>query len=148
MGQGRQLFPADIMSADLQAYLCEFSPLPFVRGMTDCCALAAGWMERVSGRTVICEHLGRPLSDFGAATIIANGGGLGVIAAKILTDHGWQLRDGEPQDGDIIVAERNQLLSATLLGIWSGGMLVTTSRNGMRLTAEDEIIEMEAWHGC
>ena len=135
------------MSADLQAYLCEFSPRPFVRGVSDCCALAAGWMERVSGRPVVCQHLGQPLSDVSAASIVAAEGGLARIAREIISRHGWQLCDGDPQDGDVIVAERNQLLSPTLLGIWSAGHLVTTSRQGMRLIPAAEIMEMEAWHG-
>lgn len=136
------------MSADLQAYLREFSPRPFVRGVCDCCALAAGWMERVGGRPVVCDHIGEPLTDRQAASVIAAEGGLARIAREIISRHGWELREGPPQDGDIIVAERNQLLSPTLLGIWSAGHLVTTSRQGMRLVPESEIMEMEAWHGC
>lgn len=147
MGQGRQLLPSGIMSADLQSYLCEFSPRPFVRGVSDCCALAAGWIERVGGRPVSCDHLGHDLTDRQAASIIASEGGLARYAREIISRHGWELRDGPPQDGDVIVAERNQLLSPTLLGIWSAGHLVTTSRQGMRLIPADEIMEMEAWHG-
>jgi hypothetical protein len=135
------------MSADLQSYLCEFSPRPFVRGVSDCCALAAGWIERVGGRPVACQHLGHDLTDRQAASIIASEGGLARYAREIISRHGWELRDGPPQDGDVIVAERNQLLSPTLLGIWSAGHLVTTSRQGMRLIPADEIMEMEAWHG-
>ena len=134
------------MSADLQSYLCEFSPRPFVRGVSDCCALAAGWMARVSGRPVACQHLGHDLTDRQAASIIAAEGGLARLAREIISRHGWELREGPPQDGDVIVAERHQLLSPTLLGIWSAGHLVTTSRDGMRLIAETEIIELEAWH--
>lgn len=149
MGQGRQFLPAShSMSANLQAYLCEFSPRPFIRGVSDCCALAAGWMELVSGRAVDCQHLGRDLTDRQAALIIAAEGSLARLARYTISRHGWQLRDGDPQDGDVIVAERNQLLCPTLLGIWSGGMLVTTSRQGMRLIPAGEIMEMEAWHGC
>lgn len=146
MGQGRQLLPSGIMSAELQAYLREFSPRPFVRGVSDCCALAAGWMERVTGRPVECDHLGEALTDRQAASIIASEGGLARIAREIISRHGWELREGEPQDGDVIVAERNQLLSPTLLGIWSAGHLVTTSRQGMRLVPLAEIMELEAWH--
>lgn len=136
------------MTSDLQAYLCEFSPRPFARGVSDCCALAAGWIERVSGRPVACPHLGEELTDRQAAAVIASVGGLARYAREIISRHGWELRDGDPQDGDVIVAERNQLLSPTLLGIWSAGHLVTTSRQGMRLIPADEIMEMEAWHGC
>jgi hypothetical protein len=135
------------MTPDLHTYLEEFSRRPFVRGVSDCCALAAGWMELVSGRPVACGHLGKPLADIVAASIIAAEGGLARIAREIISRHGWEPREGPPQDGDVIVAERNQLLSPTLLGIWSGGHLVTTSRQGMRLVPADEIMEMEAWHG-
>jgi hypothetical protein len=134
--------------SDLQSYLCEFSPRPFVRGVSDCCALAAGWMGIVSGRPVVCSLLGDPLTDQKAAGMIASGGGLARLAREIISRHGWQVRDGDPQDGDVIVAERNQLLSPTLLGIWSAGHVVTTSRQGMRLIPAEEIMEMEAWHGA
>lgn len=147
MGQGRQLLPAEPMTTDLQAYLCEFSQLPFVRGVSDCCAFAAGWIERVSGRPVSCPHLGHGLTDREAASIIASVGGLARYSREIISRHDWELREGQPQDGDVIVAERNQLLSPTLLGIWSAGHLVTTSRQGMRLIPAHEIMEMEAWHG-
>lgn len=146
MGQGRQLLPSRVMT-NLQQYLTEYSTRPFVRGVSDCCALAAGWMEIVSGRPVVCRHLGKPLADRAAASIIPAEGGLARLAREIISGHGWQLREGEPQDGDVIVAERNQLLSTTLLGIWSGGQLVTTSRSGMRLIPAKDIMEMEAWHG-
>lgn len=147
MGQGRQLLSSGIGMKTLHQYLQEFSPRPFVRGVSDCCALAAGWMEIVSGRPVICTLLGEPLTDQKAAAIIASGSGLARLAREVISRHGWHVRDGDPQDGDVIVAERNQLLSPTLLGIWSAGHLVTTSRQGMRLIPADEIMEMEAWHG-
>ena len=135
------------MTPDLHAYLEEFSRRPFVRGVSDCCALAAGWMELASGRPVVCPHLGEELTDRQAASVIASVGGLARYAREIISRHGWEPRDGEAQDGDVIVAERNQLLSPTLLGIWSAGHLVTASRQGMRLVPAEEIMEMEAWHG-
>ena len=133
------------MSADLQAYLCEFSPRPFVRGVSDCCAFAAGWMERVSGRPVVCPHLGEELTDREAVAIVARIGGIAAAARAALRDAGWRQRVGDPQDGDIIIANHSTDIFSTYLGVCSGGRLVSASRRGMRILSLPELVELEIW---
>lgn len=107
---------------------------PFVRGVSDCCAFAAAWLEIRTGRSVECPHLGRPLTDVQASAILGGKGGLRPIVSRSLTEHGCFEREGEPQDGDIVIADRVQGFSCTLLGIASSGYLVSVAhRGGMRM---------------
>lgn len=136
------------MAEALQAYLQEFAEKPFVRGVSDCCALAAGWIERRDGRAVHHPGLGAPLSDADAAAFVRdNGGSVGGMARKALNEAGWQMREGGPEDGDIIIAERAQPCFPCFLGVWSNGHLVTTGRHGLRTIPRNELLEMEVWHG-
>ncbi len=131
---------------ELHQYLQDFSGRPFVRGVSDCCALAAGWIAIRSGKPVDHPFLGAELSDVEAAAIVQRIGGILPAARAVLREHGWRQRQGEPQDGDVIIAERHQLLSPTLLGILSAGKVVTTSRTGMRIFPLADLMELEAWY--
>ena len=136
------------MTSDLQAYLQKFAEKSFIRGLSDCCALAAGWIEVCTGKPVVHPGLGRPLTDAEAAAVVGDhGGSVGKIARKVLNEAGWMMREGEPEDGDIIIAERSQSCFPCFLGIWSKGHLVTTSRHGMRMVSRIDRLEMEVWHG-
>lgn len=135
------------MTANLHFYLEQASRQRFARGLSDCCALAAGWIELSSGHPVESPHLGKPLSDAAASELLAAEGGLAGLARRTIAGHGWTKREGSPRDGDVVIAERQQSLSSTLLGIWSGGKLVTASRSGLRILDASELMEMEAWHG-
>ena len=123
------------MSANLQAYLCEFSPRPFVRGVSDCCAFAAGWMERVSGRPVVCPHLGEELTDREAVAIVARIGGIAAAARAALRDAGWRQREGDPQDGDIIIVEKRETAE--------NGESVVAMINGEQVTLKYFFVEVD-----
>lgn len=134
------------MTADIRAYLQEFSSQPFMRGLSDCCALAAGWIALRTGKPVEHPGLGRPLTDAEAAKVVGDhGGSVGAIARKVLNQAGWRMREGEPHDGDVIIAERAQSSFPCFLGIWSNGHLVTTGRHGMRMVSRQDLLEIECW---
>lgn len=135
------------MTGELHAYLQDFAGKPFVRGVSDCCALAAGWVSLCNGKAVEHPGLGTPLSDSEASKVVGDhGGSVASIARKVLNESGWRMREGDPQNGDVIIAERAQIISTGYLGIWSNGHLVTTSRSGMRMVSRQELKEFESWH--
>ncbi|MDB6079762.1 MAG: hypothetical protein JWO82_3509 [Akkermansiaceae bacterium] len=118
---------------------------PFVRGVSDCCAFTAAWLAASTGRAVDCPYLGSHLSDSEASDILRTPGGLRTIAGHFLTAHGCFERDGEPQDGDVVIATRMQGFHSTLLGIWSAGRLVTVAREGLRIVAAKELSNLVSY---
>jgi len=118
---------------------------PFVRGVSDCCGFVAAWIEYSTGRTVVCPHLGTPLTDGEATQILRVPGGLRGMAVHYLTEAGCLERKGEPLDGDIVIADRVQGFHRTLLGIWSAGYLVSVSREGMCVVPHKSILKFQAY---
>jgi hypothetical protein len=118
---------------------------PFVRGVSDCGAFVSAWLEVATGRPFECPHIGKPLSDAEASTVLGIPGGLRALCDHYFPAHGCFVREGEPQDGDIVIADRVQGFHSTLLGIWSAGQLVSVAREGLRYVRLAELSNISVY---
>ncbi len=122
----------------LQAYLREPLP-PFRRGSADCCAWAAGWVNRLLGEEVLKLA---PIT-FGEARRRLKTRGLAARTGEFLEPLGFRKVE-RPADGDIIVYPCPDALEGQAVGIYSEGAAVSrTEGDSLHITRNPETIA--AW---
>lgn len=104
-------------------------PAQFVRGVTDCCAFAAGWAKEVCGRMPAAEHLGEPLTDKESVRILARHRSLYHLVGNMLDREGFREVD-DPEDFDIVVIDHEDGFMGETVGVWSAGRVVTRHEEG------------------
>lgn len=146
MGQWWQVFPHRIVTEKLHAFLQRQTARPFTRGVWDCCAFVAQWMREVQGCPVDSAFLGKRLTDRQALRIIREAGGLDQLAAVILRRERWNLREGAPQDGDVVIAQVPNCCAGVCIGIFSAGFIVSIGDDGaLRLLSLSQPFQSFSW---
>lgn len=99
----------------------------FERGVSDCCAWAAGWAQLLSGKPTATDLL-CPMTDHQAMRILNRHGGLLGLVGHVLESDGWEPVE-KPQDGDIVVIEDATALLSHTVGVWHLNRCVSVSES-------------------
>lgn len=131
----------------------KLEPVPFERGVNDCCTWAAGWASVMMGKKVACDWLGKRLTDDEALAIIQDEGGLMNAVDAVLLPLGWEVCEPatEAPPYSIVAIPSCGGLTDHTLGIVRGErVLVRGEPKGrlpamMRLVVKDMIERAWVW---